>query len=362
MSDLAAALSAAEEQIRAKDRQLVLMTETIADQARALRVRTVAEDDARNPTIAELWTLYMAVWAREGWAGSVRGLMKAPLAHFGARRVSEVTRAAWTYYRDEVRAKQKTIFGTPPAAHTQNLELARFKALLNWAVDEGLIAANPLTRVRKIRAKRRRQTEPTEQDLAALIADATPLERAYVLLGWDCGMRMTEIRTVTWRQIDFAKCRVQIYWTVSKNHHAREVVMRQATVEAIQALPRTPGTDAVFANPKTKRPWSKTAMWLRLRTLIDRAGLVADPADGNVHFHDGRHHWMSKILRKGVRLPVAQKLSGHLSLAAAQVYIHVNDDDLEDARLLLDADRMGPHQAPPPTETTEKIAIREKGA
>jgi len=44
--------------LRAKDRQLVLLSETVADQARALRVRTVAEDEARDPIIRELWDDY----------------------------------------------------------------------------------------------------------------------------------------------------------------------------------------------------------------------------------------------------------------------------------------------------------------
>lgn len=285
--------------------------------------------------LSDLVGRYLAALARESWARNVRSLLKAPLEHFGPMRVRDISRSAWVHYRDEVRLKQTTRFGGPPAAHTVNLELLRLKSMFNWAVEEEIVSANPLLKTKILRARKGRQTEISPEGIEALLAKCDALGSAFWLLGLVCGMRFTEIRTLTWRQVDLERARIRIYWRAAKNKHQRVVPIPERALEALRALPR--GTaEAVFANPATGRAWSRTTFWERMRRDVERAGLEADPGDGRVHFHDSRHTWMSQALRSGVRLPVAMKISGHLSLAAAQTYIHVNDGDLEDAKDILD--------------------------
>lgn len=309
--------------------QLSAMTGALA----RLTAVPAAEPLGASLLISDLWVRYRRTWEGENWAGSVRGLMKAPLDHFGTYRVGEITRAAWNHYRDEVRAKQTTMFGGPPSPHTQNMECKRFKALFNWAINEEIIAVNPLAAVKMLKEKRSRHTEPSQEGLAKILAQAEPLERAFVLLGFDCGMRATEIRTITWPQIDFARRRLVIFWHRTKTRQQRVVPLSDRAIAALGALPRI--ADDVFTNPKTGHAYSKANMFKRMRPLMDLIGSEADPSDGNVHFHDSRRAFMSGILRRGVRLPVAMKLTGHASLSAASVYINTSDQDIEDARAML---------------------------
>jgi integrase len=313
----------------------------VADLRRQVEALTAAlanaapQERGAELLVSDLARRYLAALARETWVRNVRDLLKAPLEYFGPMRVRDIGRSSWVLYRDEVRLKQTTRFGRPPSPRTLNLELRRLKSLFNWAVEEEILSGNPLQKAKTMRASKGRQTEISPAGIEAVLSKSDSVGRAFWLLALDCGMRFNEIRTLTWRQVDLDRARIRIYWRAAKNKHQRVVPVTERALEALRDLRKGP-TDAVFGNPASGLPWSRTTFWERIRRDVDQAGLQADPGDGRVHFHDARHTWMSQALRSGVRLPVVMKISGHLSLAAAQTYIHVNDDDLQGAKDILD--------------------------
>ena len=86
------------------------------------------------------------------------------------------------------------------------------------------------------------------------------------------------------------------------------------------SMPRTPQSDAVFANPKTGKPYvSFWASWNTARTL---AGLE------DVRVHDLRHSFASLLINSGRTLYEVQRLLGHTQIKTTQRYAHLAPETL----------------------------------
>ena len=292
------------------------------------------------------WERYAASWARETWAANVRSLMVHVIAHFGPLTMTQVTVDEWERYV-EARMSKASRRGTPPKAGSINTELRRLKTFLRWLEARKRIAPSPLVAAKPLKDRPGRQTEIHDDALERALRIASPLMRALILVAVDTGMRAAEVRTLTWRQIDFARSRITCYWWRAKTKRVRYPRLTERAVKALCDMPRALGSEYVFANPETRKPYGKSWVWARWRDICVEARLEPDdPADGTVHLHDARHTFLSQAIRRGVKLPVAMKLSGHASLVSAQRYIHVDEDDLDEAKRQLDAAiRKGPRHS-----------------
>ena len=57
--------------------------------------------------------------------------------------------------------------------------------------------------------------------------------------------------------------------------------------------------------------------------------------DADATIHKIRHTFCSRLVEKGVPLPVIQKLAGHKKITTTMLYAHVKDTQLEQAVALL---------------------------
>ncbi|HEY7374544.1 MAG TPA: site-specific integrase [Polyangia bacterium] len=292
---------------------------------------------------ADEWKRYADSFAREPWAANVRSLMTHVVAHFGTLPMSGVTIEEWERYVD-ARMAVTTRLGKPPARGSVNTELKRLKTFLRWLEERKRIAPSELHRAKPLRDRPGRQTEIHDDGLERALAIASPLMRAIILIAVDTGMRAAEVRTLAWRQINLATGRVTGYWSKSKTRKARTPRLTERAIKALCDMPRALGSDYVFANPDTKKPYGKSWVWSRWRDICVEARLEPDdPADERVHLHDARHTFVTQSLRRGVPLPVVMRLAGHSSAATTQRYTHIVEDDLDDAKRVIDAAiRRGP--------------------
>jgi len=310
-------------------------------------------------TFREVWDRYF-VAASPGLKKpkNVADLMKAPLAFLGDVPISEFKRASWIEYRAD-RTQQITRFGEPTSATTRNLELQRAKRVFNWAIEEGLIETSPLASVKREPARPARETTIAHDGVAAFLREAEPLDRALFLLGVDNGLRRIEGRALQWSKIS-ADGRTQVSWTVAKTKKTRPAILSSRVMAALAELPRVPGSDYVFANPHTGRPYSDNHLWCRFRAIADRVGLPAAEGDGNVHFHDSRHTFVTRTIENGTPPAVAMRAAGHTTLQQASRYFHLTDGALEAMRVrneaALSAAVAGP-RLPPARMITRRVRI-----
>lgn len=308
-------------------------------------------------TLRELYNLYaVTLPQQENWIRNVHSATKPALELYGDRPADELTRADWLHYRDGVAAHVTTMRKGPPKASTLNLVMGRWNTIYRWGKEEGHVTTNPLAGIRPLRAKKHRETEPTDADVMKLRPHCDARLWAFIMLSYRSGMRASEVRKLEWRWIDLKKGRVRLPAHVTKTRKARAPRLTADALDALLAIkPDIPGR-YVFESPVTGLPLVAAFLWRSFRKAADTAALEAAEGDGRVTFHDLRHGFMSGATRKGVRLQVVMKLAGQTSLSAAQRYLHTNEDDLDEAQRVLDTavrsgvQRDGTEEIPPGQE------------
>jgi site-specific recombinase XerD len=96
-----------------------------------------------------------------------------------------------------------------------------------------------------------------------------------------------------------------------------------------QSLPRHINSPHVFCD-KDGRPYKDIKK--SFKTAIKRSGIE------NFRFHDLRHSFASKLVRKGATLKAVQELLGHKDMKMTMRYAHLADDFKKDVVKLLDGD------------------------
>lgn len=279
-------------------------------------------------TVAELYARYEAANKARGCWPTIMFRLRPVVAALGERAAMDLRAADWTAYRGP--RDEKGL-----AARTVNQELAWLKAMLRWGVREGLLPSEPhVCGARKGKQPRRRETAPTEADVAALLAEVARVrDRVIVLCACDSGMRRNEIRQLQWAWIDRAEKLIRLPDAISKGGRGRTVPATARQLEAIDAVPRVLRSPYVLTNSKTGGPFSKGRFSQWWRDLAELAGLQAVPGETRVHLHDGRHGYATNAARRGVRIEVIQEVLGHASLDQTRDYVQsANAADLAEAR------------------------------
>jgi integrase len=97
--------------------------------------------------------------------------------------------------------------GSPTDGSKARKVLVSLKSLLNVAVEREWIAASPAALVKLKRQARHDKQEkiPTKDEIRRLIEHAPTRYRALIVTGIFTGMRISELRGLTWDHVDFAR-------------------------------------------------------------------------------------------------------------------------------------------------------------
>lgn len=194
-----------------------------------------------------------------------------------------------------------------PSSVRREMEL--MSAVFSVARAEwGLIAASPMTDVRRPKASpaRKRRVSASEFEALAISAgadltNATARAHHAFLFAIETAMRAGEIVGLTWGAVDL-KARVA-HLPMTKNGEPRDVPLSTEAVRLIEALPVA---DPVF--DLTSRQLD--VLWRKLR---DRAGVV------NLTFHDARHEAITRLARRVDVLDLA-RIVGHRDISQLMTY------------------------------------------
>ncbi|MGD0266049.1 MAG: tyrosine-type recombinase/integrase [Candidatus Methylomirabilota bacterium] len=273
--------------------------------------------------------------------------------------------------------------GKPLNPHTVGTILAPLRAMFGAAVDDGLIPANPVSRVGRFVGSR--EATPTErldpftaEELRHLLAtcrDRFPTEYPFVLTLARAGVRIGEASALSRDDLDCERNLIRVHRGYSrrrlstpKNGKGRLVDMsgqlRAAlrehldvqTVEAtVQGKPLTPW---VFGGPDGNPLDYDTWKWKVWRPLLALAGLrYRGP-------HQLRHTWVSLLLMQGESLAYVSKQAGHASIRlTVDLYGHLIPganrqavNRLDDPEAVLDAPKRAPGA---PSPEAIPVSIRQ---
>ena len=150
--------------------------------------------------------------------------LKIFLPYFAGHEIGQITKGLTKQYRAH-RHSQKTITET-----TVNRDVECLRHILYWAVDQGILPANPLARLQLEKPRRKkRPVMSVEDEMKIIEASAVHLQRI-IICALDTGMRRGEILSQLWQDIDFSRKLISVTHSKTADGSAQCAVWRSRGV------------------------------------------------------------------------------------------------------------------------------------
>jgi integrase len=223
--------------------------------------------------------------------------------------------------------------GKAPA--TIRYALAVPRQVINYAKDHEMFSGdNPVSKVKKPKGDNKRVRFLSHEE-ASMLLDAIrdrSIECYNIsLLSLHTGMRLGEITSLAWADVDFRKRLLTLRNT--KNGLTRHARMTKAVFEMLFSLKKGKPNELVFP-PRTGAKAAKVMKISRtFERCVDALMLnegIMDPRQ-QVVFHSLRHTFASWMIEGGASLFTVSKLLGHNTIAMTERYSHVAEKTLQQA-------------------------------
>jgi len=220
---------------------------------------------------------------------------KLLLPYFADIPIGRITKnMAWEYriYRH----KQKQVSDA-----TINRDIGCLKHFLFMALEEGLLAANPLSRAPMVRERRKRRPVMSVEEEGMLLTFAPLHLKRIIIIALDTGMRRGEILQQRQQDIDWSRRLLFVSHSKTPEGEAREIPLTERLFYYLWEIRENEGPVFTFHGKPIHA--FKTA-W---KTLLRRAGVR------HYRFHDLRHTFNTRLMEAGVMQEVRKALMGHSS-------------------------------------------------
>lgn len=237
------------------------------------------------------------------------------LRHFasvvGSLQISQINEGYINVYK-----RKRTAKGASNG--TINKELAWLSGCLSFCRDRGVDV--PQIRIEKLHHSRPIPIILEPSEVAAILAVATPLWRAFIGMLYFCGMRLNEARHIKWADIDMARRLVLI--PKGKGSRPRVLPLPDVVLSYLGEIPRT--GDYVFESPRVPGHPIRYADQA-IKRLAKEAGVSK-----NVYAHLFRHSVASHML-EWANIRTIQSFLGHSEIQTTEWYTHLNVEHLRTA-------------------------------
>jgi integrase/recombinase XerD len=206
--------------------------------------------------------------------------------------------------------------------------LSCLRGYYQWLYRESVIQLDPTIDLESPKLGKPLPKTLTESDVESLLAapevsDALGLrDRAMLELLYACGLRVSELISLTINQVGFNQGVLRIMGKGSKERlipmgeeaqHWLQLYMQQAR----PVLMGERHDDVVFPS-KRGQMMTRQTFWHRIKHHALAAGIVKP-----ISPHTLRHAFATHLLNHGADLRVVQLLLGHSDLSTTQIYTHV---------------------------------------
>jgi len=221
--------------------------------------------------------------------------LKPLLPYFSEMPIGRITKGMIREYR-LARHEAKTL-----SEATVNRDIECLRHILYWAVDEGLLAANPLARLRLERERRKRRSVMSMEEELVLLAHAKGHLQKLIVTALHTGMRRGELLAQRWEDIDFPWKLIVVTHSKTPEGECREIPLTKKLSEMFSADKKDEGL--IFTYEKQPIHSIKTA-W---KTAITKSNIRP------YRFHDLRHTFNTRLMEAGVMQEIRKALMGHSS-------------------------------------------------
>ncbi len=247
------------------------------------------------------------------------GRFVAFLESKGLRKVSEITEAHVQAYQ------QHLLEEAGLTATTVRHTLYAASGLLTYAVRQGYVRINVVKNVPKVKATKNPPRYLSFEDWEKLrkVAEGTYLW-PLVATAYYAGFRNSELRNLTWPEIDFDRNAITLTnkpgFTL-KNRQSRTVPLNAELKKILEPLRKDQGY--CFLNTAGKQFGDAELSLEFKRTVAKPAGLP------NCTPHVMRHTFASHLVMRGVSIYKVSQWLGHRSVNTTMIYAHLAPQDDE---------------------------------
>jgi integrase len=219
---------------------------------------------------------------------------------------------------------------TPPAKPATILnELAALKRMFTLGHRAGKVPARPPFPSIKVRNTRSGFFE--EAELHAVLERLPEAIRSMIQFAYLTGWRIGEIRSITWRQVDFKAGVVRLEPGTTKNDEGRIFPFKASPELAVLLARQRQLTSALEREVGQIVPWvfHRRGRMIKSFHMVWRRACREAGCPGRF-VHDLRRTAVREMERAGVSRSVAMKLSGHKTESIYRRYAIVSEADLAD--------------------------------
>jgi len=252
------------------------------------------------------------------------GTFKRVMNYFGNPQLTELT----TIKLEEF--IQKRILES--SSYAARKDFINLSSALNKAVRDGYLLTNPFSKIKRIKIPERLPLFYSDQDIENLLKVIDNEDvKDFVLFDLNTGLRLGEMASLEWSQIDFEKkfliltnrsfiTKSKRVRTIPLNQIALSIVIKRKAISCDQLVFKFHGL------PINQSNFSHT-----LKRFV-----LAAKLNPSFNVHTLRHTFASSMVQKGVSIYIVSKLLGHADIKTTQIYAHLRTEDLYNAVKLLE--------------------------
>jgi integrase len=274
--------------------------------------------------------------------------LKPSIERFGERPLSDIKTADIEDFVADLKQPRivNSLEGRTLTPASINRTLGLLRHMLNWAVGREYLDRTPFRRgtevlIRLEHEDNRRRRRVSEEEETALLAIASPHLQSMIIAALDTGMRRGEMLALRFGDIDWKRRLIVLRGQTTKSRRTRVVPIGTSRLLAVLEWLRLDSTGGrksddvpVFSNEvgeplKTfKKAWQVAVLKAHGVDPQWRKGSYKDlTPEGqqrfreiNLHWHDLRHEYASRLVERGVPLAQVRDLLGHASILTTERY------------------------------------------
>lgn len=249
-------------------------------------------------------------------------------AVFGDRTVDDVKRMDLEDYQEK-----RSEAGMAPA--TIDMELSIAKTMVTRAFDDDKIGGEVLKAFRTVKKKLKKGSNArtrtiTIDEYKGLVKEAPVHLRTALIIGFNTGMRLEEIRKLKWMQIDRKAWLIRLTESDTKEGKPKVVPINHHAQKVLNEVPRALNGYAI--NYKGRPITEAGGLKRSFATACKNAGIPCGRSVLNgITFHDIRRTVTTNMARAGVSKVYRDKLLGHAPQGMDAHYMSLDENDLRQA-------------------------------
>ena len=271
------------------------------------------------PTLAEYAKTYLELHkgAKENTFVMKRRAVGVLVRYLGEHPLDKIT----GFIVEKYRIQRKEQDGVKDSSI--NIDIGILSHVYTTAISEGIIDANPCQKVKRLKVSQVKDRVLSGDEISAILDMPEGKELLMILTALFTGMRLNEVLSLTWDDIDFGKGIIHVFQ--SKTSKTFDIPLSDCLRTALEAY-RTHSTGVrVFGGREITR---------NVVTEFSKhfSGLFKDMGIHGFTFHNLRHTFASIMQSDlGIGAVTVMGMTGHSSLGMLQKYSHTGLDSKQKA-------------------------------